>query len=278
MNKNTIRRIATTTLAAAMIATPAIAMAQTNGQPVGITTLPAHVGEYVTITTLPHQLTEAELAGIVTLPADLTEAEIAGVVTLPGTIDRSDLVRPVAAAVDPELALAGTIESRDDEGNLVLTDGDFGRNPLARGGLVEAVTLPATIDPQPVVVDEINPDLGIVAISIDISDELFVPISLDEEGTIEYRDEDGNLVAPEFENGFNDLARTLYDNDVTPATVDDLDPELGIMPISIDIEPISGELDAAEGLSAASVSGIAAGVTVLVAGGSYLVARKSRKA
>jgi len=124
-----------------------------------------------------------------------------------------------------------------------------------------------TPDPQPVTVDTIDPSLGIVAIVGDVSGE-----DLPAPNAFPCDQLDPSVRGPLVEGQENycyldrsGLARDGANwDDVTPATVPDLDPSLGIMPISIGINPVGPATDAANsgkwlsiGLSALAVGGTA---------------------
>ncbi|MDR2703426.1 MAG: hypothetical protein LBB58_03710 [Cellulomonadaceae bacterium] len=247
----------------------AVTLPATLDRPVvqGVVTLPADLGTQAVVTlpaeiptavTLPAQLTEAELAGVVTLPA-----EIQTVVTLPATLSSTTRTDHDGYAELPE----GPTEC--DDATLGRTtypvpvdvdDLDPALGIKAISAEINIVPLPAV---RPAVVPDLDPSFGIVAISAevnpvvveDIDPELgIVAIS----GEVEYRDEDGNLVDPiEPMDGIDrsDLARDGdFDRSQYARTADD------------------------KGLTSASIAGISASVLGAAAISAYLVSRNRKHA
>jgi len=258
MNKNLVNRFATTTLAALVLAAPAIALAPTAAAetaPVAPITVTAEDGQVAAVT-LPATIDRSELTRpapvtAVPLPATIGDEDVVEtgvypleiettdedgnpvtVVTLPATIDRSELTRPAPVTAVP---LPATIDRSE------LTR----PAPVAAVALpgtldVTAVALPADLDPQPVVVDDLDPELGIVAISAVIDPEVFNCEDLDESVRVPVEGEDGLCTVDR-----SGLAR----DDVRPMDVPGLDQNLGIMPVAGTVSTQAGNNTAATWLS-----------------------------
>jgi len=288
MNKTTLRRFANSALVAALVATPAIALAPSasatqitvdGGGPVAAVTLPATIDGSIGFRTLPAPIDMLELEigsadpqpvvvedldpalGIVAISADISgEVTSDEVSSVEEGADFTEYVydengRAIFKCADLHPSVAEPIPG--DDVNCILN-----RSGLAR---------PAALEVQPAVVPGLDTTLGIMPITITIDPangrQVYDCDELDESVRIEIEGEEGKCYLDR-----SGLVRE--DDDVQPMTVPDLDPTLGIMPITIGIEPISGTTN--DGLNAAGKAAIA--LTSLSVLASYLVSRKRHHA
>jgi len=96
--------------------------------------------------------------------------------------------------------------------------------------------------PTPAEAPDLDPSLGIVAITTEVGTAadpvLYDCDTLDESVRVPVEGQEGKCTLDR-----SGLARAIDNDDVQPATVPDLDPNLGIMPISIGIGAVPGSTD-----------------------------------
>ncbi|MDR2703615.1 MAG: hypothetical protein LBB58_04660 [Cellulomonadaceae bacterium] len=281
MNKNTIRRLASSALAAALFAAPVLTLAPAATAataPVGVVTLPAPIATPGGVTTLPAQVDPSTIVGLNAVPCTDLDARVR--INVEGQenfcyLDRAELVRGVTADLGDfeagqvrkvlveDLNAIGIIPEMDwMAGSLIEIVGDEGAQPVT--------TLPIQIDPSEIVGRLAQP-------CEDLDPSVRVPV--EGQPNFCYLDRSGLArdVAPVTVEGLDPNLGIVaisadISGEVVPVSVDTVDPDLGIVAVNAVIEPVSAEVST--GLAPASISAIAAGATVVIAAAAYVIARK----